>query len=313
MTRRELLDSAACLVGVLTTCASAATTNDFDFMPALQASVAIKAKKISSRELTQRTFARLDKFNPKLNAFTYQLRDQALAQAHEADVALSRGDRTGPFHGVPICVKESFAVKGQPDTYGIVAFRNAKTPANSIAVQRLLDAGAVIVGGTNVPMNLNDWQTFNDIYGTTNNPWDLTRTPGGSSGGSAAALAAGLSYLSVGSDIAGSLRVPALFCGIYSHKPTLDLVSMGGHAPGGRIRLAGFSTGLSVGGPMARSARDLVEALKILGGPNGYEDKAWSWNVPPSRKRALSKFHVGTCSTAPWRVQPRKFDLCSNA
>jgi Amidase len=100
-------------------------------------------------------------------------------------VALSRGDRTGPFHGVPICVKESFGVKGQPDTYGIVALRNAKAPANSIAVQRLLDAGAVVVGGTNVPMNLNDWQTFNDIYGTTNNPWDLTRTPGGSSGGSA--------------------------------------------------------------------------------------------------------------------------------
>lgn len=299
MTRRELLDSAACLVGVLTTRASAATTDDFDFIPALQAAVAIKAKKISSRELTQRTFARLDKFNPKLNAFTYQLRDQALAQAHEADVALSRGDRTGPFHGVPISVKESFAVKGQPDTYGIVAFKNAKAPANSIAVQRLLDAGAVVVGGTNVPMNLNDWQTFNDIYGTTNNPWDLTRTPGGSSGGSAAALAAGLSYLSVGSDIAGSLRLPASFCGIYSHKPTLDLVNMGGHAPGGRIRLAGFSTGLSVGGPMARSARDLIEALKILGGPNGYEDKAWSWNLPPSRKRALSEFRVGYMLDSP--------------
>ena len=293
MTRRELLGSAACVAGGLAARASAAPTDDFDFIPALDAAAAIKAKKISSVELTQRTFARLDKFNPKLNAFVYQLREQALAQAREADEALSRGDRAGPFHGVPICVKESFAVKGQPDTWGIVALRNAKAPQNSIAVQRLLDAGAVLVGGTNVPLNLMDWQSFNDIYGTTNNPWDLTRTPGGSSGGSAAALAAGLSYLSVGSDIGGSLRVPASFCGIYSHKPTLDLVNMGGHAPGGGIGVAGFSTGLAVAGPMARSARDLMEALKILGGPNGYERKAWSWNLPPSRKRALSEFRVG--------------------
>jgi amidase len=241
MTRRKLLRSAGCLVGGFVAGASAATTDDFDFMPALEAGAAIKAKKISSLELTQRTFARLDKFNSKLDAFAYQLRDQALAQAQEADAALSRGDRTGPFHGVPVCIKESFAVKGQPDTWGIVALRNAKAPANSIAVQRLLDAGAVVVGGTNVPMNLGDWQSFNDIYGTTNNPWDLTRTPGGSSGGCAAALAAGLSYLSLGSDIGGSLRVPASFCGIYSHKPTLDLVDLGGHAPGGSIGLVRYA------------------------------------------------------------------------
>ncbi len=97
-----------------------------------------------------------------------------------------------------MCVKESFAVKGEPDTWGIVAFKDSKAPANSTVVERLLDAGAVLIGGTNVPLNLMDWQSFNDIYGTTNNPWDLTRTPGGSSGGSAAALAAGLSYLSAG-------------------------------------------------------------------------------------------------------------------
>jgi amidase len=193
-------------------------TNDLDFACALDAAAAIKAKQVSSLELTRRMIARIDRYNPKLNAFAYQMRDQALAQAREADTVFSRGDQVGPFHGVPICVKESFGVKGEPDTWGIPAFKGSKAPANSTVVQRLLDSGAVLLGGTNVPLNLRDWQSFNDIYGTTDNPWDLTRTPGGSSGGSAAALAAGLSYLSVGSDTGGSLRVPAAFCGIYSHK-----------------------------------------------------------------------------------------------
>jgi amidase len=196
-------------------------------------------------------------------------------------------------------VKESFGVKGEPDTWGIVALKGSKAPANSAVVQRLLDSGAVLLGGTNVPLDLMDWQSFNDIYGTTNNPWDLTRTPGGSSGGSAAALAAGLSYLSVGSDIGGSLRVPASFCGIYSHKPTLDLVSLNGQAPGGAPGLAGFSTGLAVAGPMAHSARDLMAALRVLGGPEGYQRKAWSWTLVPPRKRALKEYRVGYVLDSP--------------
>jgi amidase len=146
---------------------------------------------------------------------------------------------------------------------------------------------------------LMDWQSFNDIYGTTNNPWDLTRTPGGSSGGSAAALAAGLSYLSIGSDIGGSLRVPSSFCGVFAHKPTLDLVSANGQVPGGAPGLPGFSTGLAVAGPMARSARDLMTALRVLGGPVGYERKAWSWTLPPPRKRALKEFRVGYVLDSP--------------
>ena len=163
----------------------------------------------------------------------------------------------------------------------------------------LLDSGAVLLGGTNVPLDLMDWQSFNDIYGTTNNPWDLTRTPGGSSGGTAAALAAGLSYLSIGSDIGGSLRVPASFCGVFAHKPTLDLISSNGHVPGGVPGLPGFSTGLAVAGPMARSARDLMTALRVLGGPVGYKRKAWSWTLPPPRKRALKEFRVGYVLDSP--------------
>src|SRR5438270_7994755 len=144
-----------------------------------------------------------------------------------------------------------------------------------------------------------DWQSFNEIYGTTNNPWDVTRTPGGSSGGSAAALAAGLTYLSVGSDIGGSLRVPADFCGIFSHKPTIDLVSKRGMIPGGDPGSKGFSTDLAVAGPMARSASDLMVALEFLGGPDGYDKKAWSWKLPPPRKRALKDFRVGLVTESP--------------
>jgi amidase len=300
VTRRQLLASpSAYLATGMPARALSGPSDDLDFASALEAAAAIKAKQISSVELTRHMFARIDRYNPKLNAFVYRMRNQALTQAREADSALASGHPLGPFHGVPVCVKESFGVKGEPDTWGIVALKGSKAPANSTVVQRLLDSGAVLVGGTNVPLNLMDWQTFNDIYGTTNNPWDLTRTPGGSSGGSAAALAAGLSYLSVGSDIGGSLRVPASFCGIYSHKPTLDLVSMNGHQPGGGVGLPGFSTGLAVAGPLARSPRDLTTALKILGGPEGYGRKAWSWTLPPPRTRALKEFRVGYMLDSP--------------
>lgn len=301
MTRRELLASASAYLASSGMWARGLSgpVDDLDFAPALEAAAAIKSKRVSSLELTRRMIERIDKYNAKLNAFAYQMREQALAQARDADAALARGDNTGPFHGVPTCVKESFAVKGQPDTWGIPALKGSRAPANSNAVQRLLDAGAVLLGGTNVPLNLMDWQSFNDIYGTTSNPWDLSRTPGGSSGGSAAALAAGLAYLSVGSDIGGSLRVPASFCGIYSHKPTLDLVNMGGHQPGGGPGLPGSSTGLAVGGPMGRSAPDLMAALRVLGGPAGYERAAWSWSLPPARKGTLKDFRVGYVLDSP--------------
>jgi amidase len=300
MTRRELLGSATIPVAsVLQVRASAQNTSDLDFAGALAAVVAIRAKRVSSVELTRRMFERIDRYNPKLNAFAYQRREQALAQARRADEALSRGNAPGPFYGVPICVKESFGVEGEPDTWGIPAFKNSRAPANSAVVERLLQAGAVLIGGTNVPLNLMDCQSYNEIYGTTNNPWDVTRTPGGSSGGSAAALAAGLAYLSAGSDIGGSLRGPAHFCGIYSHKPTLDLVSMRGHLPGGAAGAHGFSTGLAVAGPMARTAADLGAALNILAGPDGYDRKAWSWTLPPPRARALKQFRVGYMLDSP--------------
>src|SRR5579859_2144122 len=274
--------------------AAAAVPHDLDFATALQAADAIRTKKISSVELTERMFARIDHYNPQLNVFAYQLREDALAQAKRADAALAQGKASGVFHGVPITVKESFAVAGHPCTWGLPPLRDSKAPQNSEVVNHLLSgAGAVLLGATNVPVALADWQSYNPIYGQTNNPWDVKRSPGGSSGGSAAGLAAGLGYLSVGSDIGGSIRVPAHFCGVYSHKPTLDLVSLQGHIPGGEPGLPDFSTLLAVAGPMARSAADLLAALKVLGGPAGWDAKAWTWQMPEPRARSLKDFRVG--------------------
>ena len=199
----------------------------------------------------------------------------------------------GLLNGVPINVKESFGVQGQPCTWGIPFLKHAKAPAHAEAVRRLLDAGAVLLGATNVPLELMDSQSFNDIYGTSNNPWDLTRTPGGSSGGTAASLAAGTAFLSIGSDIGGSIRQPAACCGIYGHKPTQDLVSLAGHSPGGRRAPAGFSTVLAVAGPMARSAEDLEAGLRVLAGPETPDSKAFQWTLPAARHDRLRDFRIG--------------------
>lgn len=272
---------------------SSGASHDLDFASALQAAEAIRKKQVSSVELTSHIFERIERYDPALNAFVYQLKEDALARADAADEAVAKRETLGVFHGVPILVKESFAVAGHPCTWGIPALKDSKAPRNAVAVDRLLGAGAIIVGATNVPVNLQDWQSYNSIYGTTNNPWDLKRTPGGSSGGAAAALAAGLGYLAMGSDIGGSIRMPSNFCGIYGHKPTLDLLNLRGHMAGGNFSALGFSTLLAVVGPMARSAPDLLAAVKVLGGPEGWDAKAWRWELPPSRGASLKEFRVG--------------------
>lgn len=266
---------------------------DPDFGSALGAAAAIRDKKISSLELTQHTLRRIDAFQPKVNAYVYQLREEALAAAKQADEAIARNTARGLFHGVPINVKESFGVQGQPCTWGIPALKDSKAPMHAVAVRRLLDAGAILLGATNVPLFLMDGQSFNDIYGTTNNPWDLARTPGGSSGGTAASLAAGMAFFSIGSDIGGSIRTPAAFCEIYGHKPTLDIVSQAGHLAGGAQPRPGFSTLLAVAGPMARSAEDLEAGLRILAGPEMPDAKAFQWTLPKARHESLREYRVG--------------------
>src|SRR5215468_1870332 len=190
MTRRNAVSTLAAPL------LSQAATTAFDpnFGSALDAAAAIRARKISSVELTKHVFERIDRFQPKLNAYVYLMRQEAIASARRIDEAVARNEKLPPFAGVPVMVKESFGVAGRPCTWGIPALKNSRAPRNSVAVQRLMDAGAIVVGGTNVPFQLMDEQSYNDIYGTTNNPWDVSRGPGGSSGGTAAALAAGLGF-----------------------------------------------------------------------------------------------------------------------
>jgi amidase len=266
---------------------------DLAFGSATAAVQAIKARQICAVELTRLTFDRIDRFNPQLNAYVYQTRDGALAEATRIDEAMARGEDPGPLAGVPTAIKESFAIAGYPCTWGYPHLQNSKAPADAAAVARLRKAGAVILGATNVPFDLFDGQSYNDIYGTTNNPYDLARTPGGSSGGTAAALAAGLAALGLGSDIGGSIRQPAHCCGIFGHKPTLDLVNQRGHQPGGAVTNPGFSNLLSVVGPMARTAEDLELALKALGGPEPPESIAYSWTLPKPRHQSLKDFRIG--------------------
>jgi amidase len=207
-------------------------------------------KEISALELTDQFIARIEALDGDLNAVPVRDFTRAREAAKEADAALARRERR-PLLGVPVTVKESYNVAGLPTTWGIPAYKEFIAEEDALAVTRLKGAGAVILGKTNVPLGLGDWQSYNDIHGVTHNPWDRTRTPGGSSGGSSAALAAGFGPLSLGSDIGGSLRVPAHFCGICAHKPTHGLVASRGHVPPGLPAWPGTAD-LAVIGPMAR-------------------------------------------------------------
>ena len=271
--------------------------NSSDFKPAFATAAetadALRKKKISASELVNMTFQRIDRHNPKVNAIVRQDREQALARAKHADQALARGNASGALGGVPVTIKESFAYRGSPSTWGLPSLKDAISPRTAVAVERLESAGAIVVGKTNVPVMLGDWQSYNPVYGTTNNPWDLTRTPGGSTGGGAAALAAGLGCLTIGSDLSGSIRIPAHFCGVYGHKPSLELVSLAGFQPGPWDGSPGYPMDLPVVGPLARSARDLALALDVLGGATGDEAKARAWRMPAPRHTRLRDFRIG--------------------
>ena len=200
----------------------------WSFKTAVEVASALKAKKVSSVELTQDAIGRIERHDGKINAVCVRDFDHAMAAARAADAALARGE-SKPLLGIPLTVKESYNIAGLPTTWGFPAQKDFKATEDALSITRVKDAGGVIVGKTNVPLGLGDWQSYNEIYGTTNNPYDLKRTPGGSSGGSSAALAAGYGPLSLGSDIGGSLRVPAFHCGVYAHKPTFALVPNRGH------------------------------------------------------------------------------------
>ena len=236
------------------------------FSGAAELADAIRTRKVSSRELLDHYLARIDKINPTLNAVVTLDTERARKRADDADHALARGESWGPLHGLPITVKDVFETAGIRTTAGAPAFSEHVPTADAIAVARLQAAGAVLIGKTNTPMFAGDGQSYNAIFGTTNNPWDLARSPGGSSGGSAAAIAAGLSALELGSDIGGSIRSPAHCCGVYGHKPTYGIVPLRGHIPPMPGTIA--EVDIAVAGPIARSADDLDLALGVLAGPS---------------------------------------------
>lgn len=258
------------------------------FASALDIAADIRDKKYSSEDITQAYIDRIERYDNEINAVVVRRFEQALEEARQADEALAAGKAQGPLHGVPMTIKESYVMADTASTWGIEDFRNNTSKEDGLAVKRFKQAGALFLGKTNVPVNLADFQSYNPIYGTTGNPWDTSRTPGGSSGGSAAALAAGFCGLEAGSDIGGSIRNPAHFCGVYGHKPTYGIVPMQGHELVANIPEAD----LAVCGPMARSAADLEVALDVMAGPAEREALGWQLNLPAADFEALKDLRV---------------------
>src|SRR5262249_54358435 len=250
---------------------------------------ALAAKKISALELTDHFIARIEALDGKINSVVVRDFERARVGAKAADAALARGE-SRPLLGIPIVVKESFDVAGLPTTWGVPALKDFVPAADALMVARVKAAGAIVLGKTNVPYVLGDWQSFNDIYGTTNNPWDLGRSPGGSSGGSSAALAAGFAPISLGSDIGGSVRVPAPFCGSYANRPTLNLTPpRGPRLPGTVHRVSD----LAVVGPRARTTADLEFLLDLTSDPDeSRAGIAYRLALPKARHAALRDFRV---------------------
>lgn len=263
--------------------------SDIALQPAHALAEAILRRDVSSRELLEHYLARVAAINPPLNAVVTLDPDGAREAADAADATLARGDAVGPLHGVPMTVKDTYLTKGMRTTCGLSAWDHVPDH-DADAVARLRDAGAVIFGKTNTPTLAGDWQTYNAIFGVTNNPWDVSRSSGGSSGGAAVAVATGMTALELGSDIGGSIRFPSNWCGISGHKPTWGIVSQAGHLPPAPGALSVID--LNVVGPLARDVRDLEIALGVLAGAAGHAAAGWRLELPPPRAATLADLRL---------------------
>lgn len=263
---------------------------------------AIRDGELTSRDHVQAVLERIERLNGPLNAVVTLDPERALREADAADeacsrVARSRGEPLGPLHGVCMTVKDSFQTKGMRTTSGAPELANHVPEIDAVPVARLREAGAVIVGKTNLPIYAGDCQSYNQVFGQTNNPWKLERTPGGSSGGSAAALAAGLTPLELGSDIGGSIRGPASTCGVAGHKPSFGIVPAQGQIPGPPGTLT--QADIAVAGPMARDVDDLALGLDVLAGPDSWHGVAYRLELPPARHASLRDYRI-----AVWLDEP---------
>lgn len=239
---------------------------------------AIRERTLGSEELLDLFLARIERVNPSVNAVCTLLDERARVRCWEADSAIANGESWGPLHGLPITIKDAIATAGMRSTGGSTALQNHVPETDAPAVAALKAAGAIVFGKTNLPEWSGDWQSFNDMFGTTNNPWDLTRTPGGSSGGAAAAVACGMTSFELGTDIGGSVRVPSAFCGVWGHKPSFGIVPTFGYLdePDG----GGTESDVNTFGPIARSAADLRLLLDVLAQPTADRAAAWRLELP---------------------------------
>jgi amidase len=252
---------------------------------------AIARKDVSSRELLDLYLDRIERLNEPINAVVTLDVERARAAAAAADDLTARGEDTGPLHGLPITIKDAIEVEGVRSTGGAVQLTDHVPAADAAAVTQLRAAGAIVFGKTNVPLWSGDLQTYNEIFGTTNNPWDTSRVPGGSSGGPAAAVSAGLTSFELGTDIGGSIRIPSHCCGVFGLKPSFGVVPQRGyldHVGGGTT-----DADINVFGPIARSAADLEVLLSVLAGPEPERAVAWRVDLPGPRHDDLASHRVG--------------------
>jgi len=275
--------------GILEILSMPETTIDITSLSASQIAEHVRTRQLSPVEVVKAHLARIEKLNPKINAFVQLDADRALEQARSAEAAVMRKEQLGPFHGVPISIKSSISVAGMKWEAGTKLREGITASSDAPLVQRLRKAGAVVLGTTNTPELLMAWETDNLLYGCTNNPWDLRRTAGGSSGGEAAAIASGCSAGGVGSDGGGSIRVPAHFCGICGLKPTPGRIPSTGHFP----QSVGPFALLGVVGPMARTISDLKILFEAMQGPDIGDPSAAPIPVRWPADSELKKVRIG--------------------
>jgi len=266
------------------------------FSSATEMLLALKKKEISSAELTEMHIDRIEALDPALNAIPVKTFDRARAAAASADEKIAKGE-TSPLLGLPMTLKESTLAAGLPQTAGIQAFEGYIPEVDGKIAKGLFDSGIGLLGKTNIPVALGDWQADSPVYGRTNNPWDLARTPGGSTGGGGAALASGMTPLEIGSDIGGSIRVPAAFCGVYGHRPTETAIPKSGNFPMADLPNPAFLMGVQ--GPLARTATDLELLFDQVRGPDIFEDIGWRQQLPAPRHNNLKEFRVAVIPPFP--------------
>lgn len=277
------------------------------YRPLWQAVDDLTAGRTTAEQLLDICQAAWAERNPELNAIVLADFAAAREQARASDARRRQSRALGPLDGVPFSIKESFDVAGWPTTCGSPALRDHVARRDATVVQRLRESGAVLIGKTNVPLGLRDWQSYNAVYGTTRNPHDPSRTPGGSSGGSAAAVCAGMSLFDIGSDIGSSLRNPAHYCGVFSHKSSHGIVPLSGHGTGAPS--FGMQD-INVAGPIARSARDLELVLQAIAGPEGAYALAYRFALPPCPLNTLHQFRVAVLPTHPQAETDREVSDC---